>query len=95
VLASGTELENLLGGMFIIVIAGLMPFATARVLPLAAEELPHGHQGRVRGLVVGGAILAGRTVSSALMDTSTPLRRRTRWRACATLRCWGRNSASR
>lgn len=55
VLASWKGLESLLGGMFILIIAGLMPFATARVLPLAGEELLQNHQGRVRGWIVAGA----------------------------------------
>ena len=55
VLGSWKGLESLLGGMFILVIAALMPFATARVLPLAGEELLQSHQGRVRGWIMTGA----------------------------------------
>jgi hypothetical protein len=54
VLSMGNGLQSLFGGMFIILIAALMPFATARILPLAADELAMSHQGRVRGLVVRG-----------------------------------------
>jgi hypothetical protein len=65
VLASNTGPEALLGGTFILAIAALMPFATARVLPLAAEEMASMHQGRVRGWAVGGATTVVRTGMNA------------------------------
>jgi hypothetical protein len=73
VLASGTGLEALLGGMFILLVAALMPFATARVLPIAAEEMTLSHQGRIRGWTVAGvgttarlaAVVAGGPASTA------------------------------
>ncbi len=56
VLVQGQGLAGLVGGAFLVLIAALMPFATARVLPLAAEELSALHQGRIRhwGLVAVG-----------------------------------------
>jgi hypothetical protein len=56
VLTTGVSLQSLIGGTFLILIAALMPFATARVLPLAAEELSALHQGRLRrwGIVAVG-----------------------------------------
>lgn len=79
VLSGSVSLESLLGGMFLLVIAALMPFATARVLPLAAEEMSLGHEGRTRrwlttgagtsaGLAVtpaGGGVVAGAALSLA------------------------------
>jgi type IV secretion system protein TrbL len=64
VLPAGGGLLGLLGGMFIVGIAALSPFATARVLPLAAEEMAIGHQGRIRGWVVSGVGGSARLVSS-------------------------------
>lgn len=49
VLSLDNGLQSLLGGMFILLIAALSPFATARVLPLAAEEMSLSHQSRLRG----------------------------------------------
>jgi len=64
VLPAGGGLLGLLGGMFIIVIAALMPFATAKVLPLAADEMALNHQGRMRGWVVSSVGTTARLVSS-------------------------------
>lgn len=66
VLLAAPGLATLVAGMFIIVIAALMPFATARVLPLAAEELSHSHQGRVRGWIVAGTVGATMKTASAI-----------------------------
>src|SRR4029077_16645240 len=65
VLAGGSGLQSLLGGMFIILIAALTPFATARVLPLAAEELSSSLQGRLRGWMVSGAGATAQLVAAA------------------------------
>ncbi len=54
VLSLDNGLQSLLGGMFILLIAALSPFATARVLPLAAEELSLSHQTRLRGWALTG-----------------------------------------
>jgi len=58
VLSLGRGLAGLVGGAFLVLIAALMPFATARVLPLAAEELSALHQGRLR---IWGARAVGTT----------------------------------
>jgi hypothetical protein len=65
VMGSALSLQTLIAGMFIVVIAGLMPFATARVLPLAAEELAQAHGGRVRRGVAGGVGRTARVVAAA------------------------------
>ena len=70
ILASGSGLETLLGGMFVIAIAALSPFATARVLPLAAAELTEAHQGRIRGWASRGAVSVVRNV--AAIATGSP-----------------------
>jgi hypothetical protein len=64
VLPAGGGLLGLLGGMFIILIAALMPFATARVLPLAADEMALSHQGRIRSWAVSSVGTSTRLVSS-------------------------------
>jgi hypothetical protein len=65
VLPAGGGLQGLLSGMFIVLIAALMPFATARVLPLAAEELSLSHQGRIRGWAMSSVGTTARIVSAA------------------------------
>jgi hypothetical protein len=61
---SNTQLETLLAGTFVLLLAALTPFALARVLPIAAEELGHHSQGRLRGALVGGAGSTSRMVTS-------------------------------
>ncbi len=80
VLTLGQNLQSLVGGAFLVLIAALMPFATARVLPLAAEELSALHQGRIRhwGLVavgttqqvVAAAVSAANSVGAATAGAS-------------------------
>jgi hypothetical protein len=64
VLAQGTGLENLLGGMFVLVVAALLPFAAARALPIAADELSAGYRGRLGGGPVGGVGTTARVVAA-------------------------------
>jgi hypothetical protein len=64
---SGTGLETLLAGMFVLLLAALTPFTLARVLPLAAEELSHSHQGRMRRAMVA----APASTTHALMTIAT------------------------
>lgn len=64
VLPAGGGLTGLLGGTFIVLIAALMPFATAKVLPLAAEEMALNHQGRLRGWAASSVSTTSRLVSS-------------------------------
>ncbi|TMC03742.1 MAG: hypothetical protein E6J41_26445 [Chloroflexi bacterium] len=60
---SATGLETLLAGMFVLLLAATTPFTLARVLPLAAEELSHGHQGRMRGTAVAVAASTTRAIT--------------------------------
>jgi hypothetical protein len=60
---SGTGLETLLAGMFVLLLAALTPFTLARVLPLAAEELSHSHQGRMRGTATTAAASTTRAIT--------------------------------
>jgi type IV secretion system protein TrbL len=62
VLSDVNGLQALIAGMFILLIAALMPFATARILPIAAEEMALSHQGRLRGLVAAGVGTTARVV---------------------------------
>jgi len=70
VLSLDTGLQSLLGGMFILLIASLAPFATARVLPLAAEELSLSHQTRLRGWAAS-AVGTTATIVAAVRTGST------------------------
>jgi hypothetical protein len=54
VLTVDDGLAGLFGGMFIVLIAAISPFAVARVLPVAAEEMSLANQGRLRGWVGTG-----------------------------------------
>jgi hypothetical protein len=61
---TGTGLEILLAGMFVLMLAAFSPFTLARVLPMAAEELSHAAQGRMRATMVGGQGTASRMVTA-------------------------------
>jgi hypothetical protein len=75
VLVQGQGLAGLVGGAFLVLIAALMPFATARVLPLAAEELSALHQGRLRrwGLVAVGTTQQVVAAAAAIAGGAGPL----------------------
>ncbi len=72
VLAMDSGLQSLLGGMFILLIAALSPFATARVLPLAAEELSLSHQARLRGWARTGVGTTANIVAAIRAGSARP-----------------------
>lgn len=73
VLTLGNGLQSLLGGMFILLIAALTPFATARLLPLAADELLVSHQGRMRGWMTSSVGTTASIVAAATTGGGAPL----------------------
>jgi hypothetical protein len=72
ILSLDSGLQSLLGGMFILLIASLAPFATARVLPLAAEELSLSHQTRLRGWAMTGVGTTASIVAAIRAGSSKP-----------------------